>query len=427
MEKNVSVRVTVFSKDETLVRLCREILSELFGSEWALMTGVPGCVTSPDDLCIWDFAPGNTAIPQDSEPAKLCKHWFVLNRKDLTALQAVVGTTDLNVLLKPVTRAALRAFLGGANPLRNEQNDDSTGRIDAVRVERDEMLQFLIQANLKLQESEQERNNFLARSVHDFRAPLTAISGYCGLLLEEELGPLAPEQRKVLGRMLHSANRLSRISNGMFQLSVPHNVEPRLNLEKADIRDCFDQALHEVALVVEDKRISIAADIEPPPNRMFFEKSQMEQTLVNLLDNACKFTPRDGIIEVRGYPFFWERRIGQAASFDRTAERRVKKGMVCNSFRVDIRDSGPGIPAERVDRVFEEYTSYGGGQDRSGGGLGLAICRMILHRHQGRIWAESSPSGAVFSFVLPIQQTDAALSAVENGSAVAWLSGAGGN
>ena len=271
-------------------------------------------------------------------------------------------------------------------------------------------LQLLVQSNLRLQENDHERNNFLARSVHDFRAPLTAISGYCGLLLEEEFGPLTPEQRKVLGRMLRGATRLSRVSNAMFQLSALRNVAQGLNLEKADIRDCLDQALHEVAPVLEDKRISITAEFEPAPDGLLFEKSQITQTLVNLLDNACRFTPRDGTIEIKGYPFFWERRAGHGVSPSQTFDRRVNQVKVFNSFRLDIRDSGPGIPAVHVDRIFDEFTSCGGGQDRSGGGLGLAICRMILQRHQGCIWAESNASGTVFSFVLPLQQMAARLS-----------------
>ena len=75
-----------------------------------------------------------------------------------------------------------------------------------------------------------------------------------------------------------------------------------------------------------------------------------------------------------------------------------------NAFRVDICDSGPGIPQPQLDRIFEEYTSYSGGQDRSGGGLGLAICKLILSQHQGHVWAENTPGGAVFSFVLPLQR-----------------------
>ena len=156
------------------------------------------------------------------------------------------------------------------------RSDESAGLADALRVQRDDMLQLLVQSNLKLQENDHERNNFLARSVHDFRAPLTAISGYCGLLLEEEFGPLTPEQQRVLGRMLHGATRLSRVSNAMFQLSALRNVDQGLNLEKADIRDCLDQALHEVAPVLEDKRISIAAEFEPAPDGLLFEKSQID-------------------------------------------------------------------------------------------------------------------------------------------------------
>ena len=61
-----------------------------------------------------------------------------------------------------------------------------------------------------------------------------------------------------------------------------------------------------------------------------------------------------------------------------------------------------GIPTVNVAKIFEDYTSYSGGQDRAGGGLGLAICRMILQQHRGRVWAESHTAGALFSFVLPV-------------------------
>jgi signal transduction histidine kinase len=408
--KKVGIRVTRTSKDETRVELCREILSELFGTECALVAWVSGYADPTEALYVWDFMSAENAIPQDLEPPKSSKQWFVIHRKDLHALKEAVGTANLHGLLKPVTRGALGAFLAGACHQQNEQNDESAAVADGLRVQRDDMLQLLVQSNLKLQQTDHERNNFLARSVHDFRAPLTAISGYCGLLMEEEFGPLTPEQHRVLGKMRHSATRLSRVCNAMFQLSALRHVDQGLNLEKADIRDCLDQALHEVAPVLEDKRISITAEFEPAPYGLLFEKSQITQALVNLLDNACRFTPRDGTIEMRGYPFFWERRAGQGASPSQTFDRRVNQVKVFNSFRLDIRDSGPGIPAVHVDRIFDEFTSCSGGQDRSGGGLGLAICRMILQGHQGCIWAESNASGTMFSFVVPLQQMPARLS-----------------
>jgi len=415
------MKILLFSDDEQLAGFCRDVLVDMFGGESKLEVGFPGQVPSQEDLLLWDFIPGKTAIPKDLDPEKLRRHLFLLHREHLRALEELVGTAEINVLLKPVTSATLRAFLSDAHLQRTHEDGDRPGSIDALRGERDEMLQFLIQANLKLQEYDQDRTNFLARSIHDFLAPLTAISGYCGLLLEEELGPLTPEQREVLQRMQQSATRLSRITNSMFQLSIRQHVDRELNLEQADMRDCVEQALHEVALFLEDKRISVKVGIEQPPDGLVFDKSQLELTLVNLLDNARKFTPRNGSIEIRGYPFFWERRNCRAAALDAAMDRRAKQVKTPNSFRVDIRDSGPGIPAAHVVRIFEEYTSYSGGQDRSGGGLGLAICRMILEQHRGRVWAESHTAGAVFSFVLPVQPVDTRVSAAQRIPARACL------
>lgn len=290
------MNILLLSNDQELAVFCREIVFETFGTESKVDVGFPTQTPSQEDLCLWDFVPGETVIPADLGFAKLRKHLFLVDRKHLPALEELVGTSDINVLLKPVTPAAMRAFLSDAHRQQGFDNGSHAESIDTLRVERDEMLQFLIQANLKLQEYDQERTNFLARSIHDFRAPLTAISGYCGLLLEEALGPLTPDQREVLGRMQHSATRLSRITNAMFQLSIRRRVEQELNLEQADMRDCVDQALHEVALSVEDKRISVRVQIENSSDVLLFDKSQMEQTLVNLLDNACRFTPRNGAI-----------------------------------------------------------------------------------------------------------------------------------
>jgi K+-sensing histidine kinase KdpD len=93
----------------------------------------------------------------------------------------------------------------------------------------------------------------------------------------------------------------------------------------------------------------------------------------------------------------------------RIGDRRSRQTVEPNSFRVDVRDSGPPVPTGHLTKIFEEYTSYAGGQDRSGGGLGLAICKMLMHQHQGRIWAEPTTSGALFSLVLPFQRTEPAI------------------
>jgi len=397
------MKVLLFSNDDTLIGFCQHVLAGLPATEAKLEIGTSAGAASDGGLCLWDFIPGETALPQQLDPASLRRHLFLVQRKDLAALHERVGTSGINVLLKPVTAATLRAFLADACQAQGPGEEYLAGSVTTLRVERDEMLQFLIQANLRLQEYDQERTNVLARSLHDVRAPLTAISGYCGLLLEEALGPITTEQRDVLGRMQHSATRLSRIANSMFELSLNPGRPANVSFERADLRDCVDQALHELAPSFDNKGIRITVDIEKQPDGLFFEPTQIEQTLVNLLDNACRFTPRNGTVEIRGYPFFWERRTAESPRLPAGRERRTVQLKPSNAMRIDIRDSGPGIPEAHVGTIFEEYTSYLGGSDRSGGGLGLAICRLILQRHGGKVWAESHGAGAVFSFVLPIR------------------------
>jgi signal transduction histidine kinase len=396
------MKIHLFSSDEALAAFCRDVVAELFGAEAMLEIGVPQSPPSNGDVCLWDYTPGETPIPDKLDAARHC---FLLYRKDLPALRHAAGVADVNVLLKPLTTSTLCAFFSEARLKKCVENGRGSSSLQTLRIERDEILQFLIQANLKLQEYDQERTNFVARSVHELRAPLTAIAGYCSLLLDDELGPLTAHQHEVLGRMQHSAARLSRLAEAMFQLTLGMKGCRELKLECADIRECVAQALHEFTPWLEDKGIAVTVEIEQPPDGLLFEPSQIEQTLVNLLDNACKFTPRDGVLAIRGYPYFWDRRICSALPLRPTQERRFAQLTTPNSMRIDISDSGPGIPAAHLGTIFEEYVSYGIGEnDRSGGGLGLAICRMILQHHRGKIWAESRADGALFSFVIPVRR-----------------------
>ena len=403
----MGIKVALFSKDRSIARSCRATLAELFGPDFMLSVGFAREMLEQSDLCIWDFIPGETEIAlQPADIQRLQSHLFLVQREDVDELRELAGSPNLNLLLKPLTSATLRVFLGEACRRWRERDRDFAAR--RLRAERDEMLQCLIQANLRLQEYDQDRTNFLARSLHDLRAPLTAVSGYCGLLLGDDLGSLTAEQQEVLQRMESSVRRISRMTNAMFQLSISSKVERKLLFQQADLRECVDRALQEISLFVDEKRISVTVDVEPS-DLLSFDKTHIEQMLINLLDNACRFTPREGLIDIKGYPFFWDRRIGQAARLDPSLDRRIEPVDAPNSYRVDIHDSGPGIPLGHLDKIFEEFTSYSGGHDRSGGGLGLAICRMTMRDHQGRIWAENGPGGAVFSFVLPYRRPKSAV------------------
>src|ERR1017187_6435101 len=192
--------------------------------------------------------------------------------------------------------------------------------------------------------------------------------------------------------------------SSMYALPLGRQVRQPLKLREYPIEDCIQQAVYELAAITRGKNISISVDLSPAPCPLFFEPTQFEQLLINLLDNACRFTPRRGSIEIVGGPSFWERRSCPATGV--LLERRRQHSDEPNMYRIDITDSGPGIPESFLPLIFEEYTSYSGPDDRSGGGLGLAICRTIVQSHQGSIWATSGKGEVTFSFVFPLRLTE---------------------
>jgi signal transduction histidine kinase len=389
------ITLSVVSEDKELLTLCREVLSQLTGSRWSLQAYGRLELIPSTDVCLWDYEAGAEVPAPEKADQKV---FFVVPPQHIETFRNRVPWAEGNILLAPVTRAVLQAFLGSVSSTRS---NPTLSEIGNPRADRDELLQCLLQANLRLQEYDRQRTNFIARAVHDFRAPLTAMSGFCGLLADGELGSINPGQREALHRMQHAAKRLSRMATAMFDLSIGPQMHVQPDLREGDIRECIKQAMHEILPLAAEKEIPVeAVNILPPSAPLHFDASQIEQVLINLLDNACKFTPSGGLIEITGYPYFWERRF-LAGGRSRSGTRRSGSDGSPNSYRVDVKDTGSGVPPDQVDRIFEEYTSYAGSKDRSGGGLGLAICRMILSRHQGCVWVDSTESGAAFSFVLP--------------------------
>jgi len=233
------MELILVSPEPELHQICLEVLGEL-GENCNLVVAEPNSVPAGGDLYIWDFQPGH-AIPDRIAGQPAWKHLVLVHRKDLGVFHQHNACADPVFLLKPVTRVTLSAFLGQALAICVGPRSSA---VATMRANSDELLQCLIQTNLKLQEYDQERTNFLARAVHDFRAPLTAISGYAGLLIAEPLGPLNEDQKEVLGRMQHSAKRLSRMASAMFQLSIGDQVNaPPVSSEatckNAWIRSCM--------------------------------------------------------------------------------------------------------------------------------------------------------------------------------------------
>jgi len=392
------MRIRLISGDPFLSKLCREVLLGFKGREWDF-----GMIPSVEhdrgaDLLIWDLQP-EMHLPQNPDFDPRRKNIFLIGRKQVGELQRRLLPSGCSIVLKPVNPVLLRALVE-ETLAHFETRERSREIAEQLRLERDEMLQHLLQANLRLQEYDQDRTNFLAHSVHDVRAPLVAVQGYCALLLEGQLGILNPEQTKVLERMQRSIKRLARLTSGMFQMSVGPHSQRRPPSKIGDIQACVSQAVHEVTPVAESKQIELRVDVVAPPEALQFDEMQIEQVLVNLLDNACRFTPRKGLIEILARSVFWDRRCPNLTE-DVNSDRRETPSHQENAYRVEIRDSGPGVPPADLERIFDEYTTDSATYEWSRAGLGLAICRQIIHAHHGVVFAESHGQGATFVFMLP--------------------------
>jgi len=409
------MKICVLSKGLQLFNSCRKAVQELAEAplgeskansreaEFDVVLWNPDEAPPLDaDLLVWDVDDikrenCSNAFPAAS-PAQ--DQIFVIGRRRAEEFLLNLPLGAGNALLKPVSESTLRNFVEQA-AARARSRQPAAKTPDAAGADRPDLLHYLLTANLRLQAYDQERTNFLARAVHDFRAPLMAASGYCGLLVEGALGPINSDQLESLTRMQHSLRKLTRMASAMLQLSVGKQVKKKLDLKPSAIETCIHHSVNEIAPLAAEKKISVTLKLSPPESPLYLDPQQIEQVLTNLLENACRFTPKGGQIEVRAYPASVFRSHGNAGA-NAIGTHTGQDGS--NAYRVDISDTGAGIATEHLEAVFEEYTSYSGSQDRSGGGLGLAICKMILTEHGGQVWAENHAAGARLSFVLPLRR-----------------------
>jgi len=397
IEHESLILLCIIGSNQTLADACRVNLEHLCPAGYHIQES--GSSDAPDgcDIYIWD-PESSPSLPTAMAVAKNATKVVIVKKSSLTSIGRRLPAADFSYLQSPVTHLSLRAVLESAIAGLQFRSNKRRGS-SQLRLDRDLILQQLLQTNQKLREHEQDRTNFLRRAIHDLRVPLMATQGYCDLLAAGQLGAIDPEQAQILERMRRSLTRLCRLVGATMDLGAGSQVENKLKLERASIEACVQQAVHEVFPFVEKKQINLNVEVEGPNGTLLFDPVQIEQVLVNLLDNACKFTPQGGFITVRSRSITAEG-LGKVGLLETTA-----------GYSIEITDTGRGIAPEHIDQIFDEHTSYGDPMDRSGSGLGLAICRMIIQAHKGWIWAKSGGQGASFSFALPLVPTNHNLSA----------------
>jgi signal transduction histidine kinase len=242
------------------------------------------------------------------------------------------------------------------------------------------------EAYAELQDLDRKKDEFVQNVSHDLRTPLTFVKAYVELLLDGTLGPITDPQRDSLDIVTQRTDAITRLVDDILTLQqLDRGAMRMMPVAMGDlVRSVVQGAEATAAQTGITVRVEIAEALPP----VYVDRDRLVQVLDNLLGNAIKFSPDGGIITVRIRP-------------------------VDTAVQVEVADQGIGIPADKMDKIFERFYQVDGSSRRrfGGTGLGLAIVKRIVEAHNGKIWVDSEEGkGSTFSFTLPIfPQNDAAL------------------
>lgn len=229
-----------------------------------------------------------------------------------------------------------------------------------------------------LQEALKAREEMFNNVSHELRTPLTIIRGYAELLLEGVLGTLGEEGEEALQAILQQAKHLTYLVNQLVAFRVIEREG--IPLSPVDFGEWLRHTVSAWQPALEQAGLSLEVDIPADLGTIMGNTDFLQQVVNNLLDNARKFSPEGGTVRVRA----WHDD---------------------ENVYVSVSDEGVGVPPEKLDRIFDRFYQVNGGTTRKFGGmgLGLALVREIITRHNGRVWARSGGlgKGLTITFTLP--------------------------
>lgn len=231
-----------------------------------------------------------------------------------------------------------------------------------------------------LQQVDALKVDFLNAVSHELRTPLSSILGYAEFLEDEMGGELTPEQRKYVAGISNGADRLRHLVDDLLDFARLEAGTFRMAPQEVDLHQVVDMALRSLEPQVASAGVSLETDLPPGPLNVRIDPARVEQIILNLVGNSIKFTTTGGHIKV---------------SLKRQNDELI----------LAVQDTGIGIAADCLPRIFEKFFQVDPSMTRTrgGAGLGLSIAKALAEAHGGRIQAESTPGeGSTFWFTLPM-------------------------
>jgi GAF domain-containing protein/HAMP domain-containing protein len=249
-----------------------------------------------------------------------------------------------------------------------------------IAVENVRLFEEIQDKSRQVEEASQHKSQFLANMSHELRTPLNAILGYTELILDDIYGEAPEKMRNVLQRIATNGKHLLGLINDVLDLSKIEAGQLVLTLNDYSIKDMMQGVYVAVEPLAGNKKLGFKLEAPPDLPRAHGDERRLSQVLLNLVGNAIKFTD--------------------------TGEVAMKATAANGSYRISVRDTGPGIAEADQAKIFEEFQQSESAQTKAKGGtgLGLSIAKRIVEMHGGKLWVESSlGSGSTFFVELPLR------------------------
>jgi signal transduction histidine kinase len=320
----------------------------------------------------------NAVIAQNASTYENSRNLFIGVAAGAIALALLLGFVLSWSLIGPIQRIDSRLAAIASGDFSGHVNVTNRDELGALAANVNQMNDELRRLYRELETASQHKSDFLANMSHELRTPLNAIIGFSQVLREEMVGDVNEKQLEYLDDILSSGNHLLSLINDVLDLSKVEAGQVELELAPFSLQEALERGVAMVRERATKDGVQVTLAANPDVDVVAGDERRVRQVIFNLLSNAVKFTPAGGSVDV------WATQVN-------------------GEVTVSVADTGRGIAAEDLRRVFEEFQQTEAGIEQGEGtGLGLALSKRLVELHGGRIWVDSQLGrGSTFIFTLP--------------------------